>query len=431
MRIRPLLALGSLLLAPLSLSAQAAPSGSPAPAGGTPAAPAAPAKPAIALTVADVLKDFDAAWQNIKDNFVDPKTYGVDWDALKTQYRPKVAAAPDAQTAYKLLSEMIDKLKSPNTGVVAPWDKPEASAGTDALAEPLLQYGGAGILLQPLQSGDVFVLSVFKGTPAEKAGVLIGDVITGVDDWRVTGADAMDQVTKRVRGVVGTKVALTLKDPEGKERTVDIVRAQIDLTPSVDYRVVEGTIGYLRIPVLSKDLVDAASKDLPQLLSANGLILDLRSVGAGNLDQMVVIAQWFLGAASMGGFVARQGGQALGYNTDAMAAYVRPMVVLMNSRTYGIAEILAFILRQYKRAGLLGETSAGSFELANESALPSGGVLDVAVARFITAQGALLPLGGLTPDVKVDPPELATLRAGHDVAIEKAVQTLRSNPRWQ
>jgi carboxyl-terminal processing protease len=275
------------------------------------------------------------------------------------------------------------------------------------------------------------VLQVFKDTPAEKAGVLVGDVITGVDSWRVTGADAMDQVTQRVRGVVGTKVTLTLRDPAGVERNVDIVRAQIDLRPSVDHRVIQGTIGYIRLPVLSKDLVDEASKALPGLLSTNGLILDLRSVGSGNLDQMVVVAQWFLGATHMGGFVSRQGPEAFPFNQDSNAAYTRPMVVLTNSRTYGIGEILAFLLRQYKRAGIVGEVSAGSFEIADEVNLPSGGLLDVAVARYVTGQGAILPLDGLTPDVKVDPPDLATLRAGRDVAIEKAVDTLRSNPRWQ
>jgi carboxyl-terminal processing protease len=230
---------------------------------------------------------------------------------------------------------------------------------------------------------------------------------------------------------VGTKVTLTLKDPAGVERNVDIVRAQIDLRPSVDHRVIEGTIGYIRLPVLSKDLVDEASKALPSLLSTNGLILDLRSVGAGNLEQMVVIAQWFLGAAQMGGFVSREGGQALPFNQDANATYVRPMVVLTNSRTYGIGEMLAFLLRQYKRAGIVGETSAGAFEIANESTLPSGGILDVAIARFVASQGAMLPLTGLAPDVKVDPADLATLRAGKDVVIDKAVETLRSNPRWQ
>jgi carboxyl-terminal processing protease len=199
----------------------------------------------------------------------------------------------------------------------------------------------------------------------------------------------------------------------------------------VDSRVIQGTIGYIRLPVLSKDLVDEASKALPSLLSTNGLILDLRSVASGNLDQMVNIAQWFLGAAHMGGFITRQGAQALSSSENAMAAYTRPMVVLTNSRTYGIAEMLAFLLRQYKRAGILGETTEGSFEIFNEVALPSGGVLDVAVARYMSAQGELLPLTGLTPDVKVDPPDLATLRAGRDVVIEKAVDTLRTNPRWQ
>ncbi len=408
-------------LAPAALGAQQSAAGQ----------AAQPPAPVITTSVADVVKDFDAAWQTIKDTFVDPKTYGVDWDALKREYRPKVAAAADAQAAYKLLDEMIGKLKSPNTGVIPPWEKPAATQAADALAEPLLQYGGAGILLQPLQSGEIFVLQVFKGTPAEKVGVLVGDVITGVDGWRVTGTDAMDQVAKRVRGVVGTTVRITLKDPAGAERSVDIVRAQIDLRPSVDHRVIQGTIGYIRLPVLSKDLVDEASKALPSLLSTNGLILDLRSVGSGNLDQMVVIAQWFLGAAHMGGFVSRQGAEALPFNQDANAAYVRLLVVLTNSRTYGIGEMLAFILRQYKRAGIVGETSAGAFEVANEDALPSGGVLDVAVARFLTGQGTLLPLTGLTPDVKVDPADLATLRAGRDVVIEKAVDTLRSNPRWQ
>jgi carboxyl-terminal processing protease len=389
------------------------------------------AAPATSLTVADVLKDFDAAWQAIKDRFIDPKTYGVDWEALKKDYRPKVAAAKDAKAAYALFQEMMGKLESPNTGVTAPWDMPQAGAPNSALAEPVLQYGGAGILLQPLENGDVFVLQVFKGTPAEKAGVLVGDVIVGVDDWKVAGDDAMTGVTNRVRGVVGTKVAITLRDPDGKLRAVDIVRAQIDLRPSVDKRVIQGSIGYIRIPVLSKDLVAEAAKALPMLLSTNGLILDLRSVAAGTLEDMTTVAQWFLGSAHMGGFIARDGAQGIPSSADAVAAYQRPMVVLTNSRTYGIGEILAFILRRYKRAGIVGDISMGGFEIADTVKLPSGGELDFAVARYVTAEGELLPLGGITPDVAVEPTDLATLRAGRDVVIEKAIDTLRSNPRWQ
>jgi carboxyl-terminal processing protease len=389
-----------------------------------------PAQPAVTLTVGEVVKDFDAAWQSIKDTFVDPKTYGVDWDALKKEYRPKVQGAADATAAYKLLAEMIGKIQSPNTGVIPPWLKPPSADPNATPEEPLLQYGGVGILLQTQESGEVYALQIFRGTPAEKAGVLVGDIITGVDDWRVTGDDAVSQVTQRVRGVVGTRVTLTLRDPEGKERRLDITRAQIDLRPSVDHRVVSGTIGYIRLPVLSKVLVDEAAKALPSLLSTNGLILDLRSVSSGTLDQMVVVAQWFLGAAHMGGFVSRSGAEVLPYNKEANAAYQRPMVVLTNSSTYGIAEVLAFILKQYRRAGLLGTDTAGSFEITGEVTLPSGGLLEVAIGRFASVQGDVLPLGGLAPNVKVDPPDLATLREGRDLAIEKAVETLRTNPRW-
>lgn len=386
--------------------------------------------PAATITVDEVLADFDAGWQIIADTFVDPGTYGVDWKSLKDQYRPKVKAAGDAKAAYALFAEMIGKLGSPATSVLAPWDRAAAQQAASESTAPLLQYGGVGILLQPLESGEILVASVFRGTPAEKAGVLIGDIITGVDSWRVSGKDAMEQVTQRARGPVGTSVTLTLRDPEGKERSVAITRAQIDLRPSVEHRLISGSIGYVRISQLTRELVDEAAKALPELLSTTGLILDLRSVGGGTLEQMVVVAQWFLGAAHMGGFATRKGGEALPYQAEAIAAYQRPMVALTNSGTYGIAEILAFLLRQYKRAGLVGNPTAGGFEIPNEVPLPSGGLLNVAVARFVSGQGELLPLGGLKPDVEVQPPDIATLRSGRDVVIERAVETLRSNPRW-
>ena len=377
-------------------------------------------------TVLDVLADFDTVWQSINDGYVDTEFGGVNWEDIKNQYRPKVNAARDSESAYQLLAELVGQLKNMNTVVVPPWLLP--ALGKES-SEPLLEYGGVGILLQELVSGDVMVLQVFSKTPAEAAGVLLGDVIVGVDNWRVTGEDRIGQIVERVRGLVDTSVALTLQDPDGGERNVDITRARIDLRPSVEDRVIDGSIGYIRIPLLSEDLVEKASRALPRLINTSGLILDLRSVSAGSVEAMVRIAQWFLGAGHMGGFFSRGEAYGLPYNSEAIAAYQRPVVVLTNTRTYGMAEILVYLLEGYGRAQIVGNKTAGGFELGRIVDLPSGGLLHMTVGLYLSPQGTPLPQEGIEADVEVEPPDLATVRQGRDTYIEKAVEVLRDPKR--
>jgi len=381
----------------------------------------------LGYSVQDALVDFDAAWQVIAENYVDPEFEGLDWEAVREEYRPRVGAAPDAGTAYELIGEMVARLENGNTLVVTPWMR--SALETDS-SDVLLEYGGVGILLQELTTGDVMVLQVFRDTPAEGAGVLIGDVITGVDDWRVSGENPVSAIADRVRGPVDTEVTLTLRDPDDAERDVTITRAKIDLRPSVENRMIEGTIGYLRIPVLSEELVSVSSRALPQMLSASGMILDLRSVSSGGFEEMAQIAQWFLGSAHLGGFISHEGAFALPYREDAIAAYQRPVVVLTNSRTYGIAEILTFVLDEYRRVKIVGNQTAGGFELGRPVDLPSGGILHVAIGRYISPTGEFLPQEGMEPDEEVEIPDLATVRSGRDVYIEKAVEVLRNPKRW-
>jgi carboxyl-terminal processing protease len=381
----------------------------------------------LGFSVQDVLADFDAVWQLIAESYVDEGYDGVDWEALREQYRPQVEIASDARSAYQMLTEMVAQLPSPNTLVIPPWLRSDLESES---SDVLLEYGGVGILLQQLEGGDVMVLQVFRDTPAEAADVLVGDVIVGVNDWRVGGENPVSAIADRVRGPVDTDVQLTLRDPDGVERTVEITRAQIDLRPSVEHRLIEGTIGYLRIPVLSKELVEVGTKALPQLLSASGMILDLRSVSRGSFEEMAQIVQWFLGAGHLGGFLSREGAFALPSRQDAIAAFQRPVVILTNPRTYGIAEVMAFILSEYKRGKIVGNQTAGAYELGRPVDLPSGGLLQVTIGRYISPQGTLLPPEGLPPDVEVEFPDLATVRSGRDVYIEQAVEVLRNPKRW-
>ena len=382
-------------------------------------------EPQISIRVDDVLGDFDETWNTIAENYVDAEFEGLDWEALKTEYRPRVEGAEDAEKAYELLAEMVGKLENGNTFVVPPWLRPPPEDDS----EPMLEYGGVGILLQQLESGEVMVLQVFRDTPAERAKVLVGDLIVGVNDWRVEGDNPMEDIANRVRGPVDTSVDVTFRDPEGEERALAITRAQIDLKPSVEDRMIEGTIGYLRVPVLTEDLVEYASKALPRLLSTSGLILDLRSVSAGTMDGMVQIAQWFLGAGQMGGFFMRGDAFGMPFNEEAIQAYHRPIVILTNPRTYGLAEILTRVMSDYDRASVVGNTTSGGFEIGRFVDLPSGGLLHVAIGRYITPTGEFLPLDGIVPDVEVEFPDLETIRSGRDVYIEKAVEVLRNPQR--
>ncbi len=383
------------------------------------------------IAIDEIIADFDAVVDAVTEQYVDSGYGGADWESLVSEYRPRVSAAEDAGEAYKHLSELIGELGNPLTYVVPPWlippqpetDEDEADSGI------VLEYAGVGILLQQMNTGDVWVVQVFSETPAEASGVLLGDVIVEVDGWEVPVEDAVPQIASRVRGPVGTDVTLTLRDPDDSERDVTITRDHIDLKPSVVFRKIEGTIGYLRIPALNEALIAEASKALPQLLQTRYLILDLRNVASGTLEAMSQVAQWFIGAAQIGGFVTRDGAFALPFREDAMAAYQRPLAVLINAGTYGTGEILAKILRDYKRARLVGNTTEGGFDLDQQIELPSGGEFNMTVGLYVTPKNDLLPVDGLEPDDPVEVPDLATVRAGRDVYIETAVEVLRSNLR--
>ena len=383
------------------------------------------------VTVQEVVADFDTVSKVILESYVDAGFGGVDWESLVTEYRPRVESAEDAGAAYGLLDELIARLGNEMTYVIPPWYRlrqtGESEDGEESGIE--LEYAGVGIMLQQMIDGDVWIVQVFKETPAEEAGVLLGDVIAGVDGWRVPVEDAVSQIASRVRGPAGTDVTLTLRDPDGAERDLVVTRGHIDLRPSVEFKTVDGTIGYLRVPAFTQELVDEASKALPKLLQTRYLILDLRNVSSGGVEAMVQVAQWFIGAAQIGGFVARDGAFALPFREDAVATYQRPIAVLINSGTHGIGEILATILHDYKRARLVGSTSQGGFHLHDEVELPSGGLLDMTVGLYVSPMSDLLPIHGIEPDNPVELPDLATVRAGKDVFLEAAVEVLRTNPR--
>lgn len=377
---------------------------------------------------ASPLDDLYFAWEAVWEGYADPAFGGIDWEGLRDRYAERVAAAEGEEAAYELIAEMLDQLGDPLTFIVPPWLLQPAAEGA---AEPELEFAGVGIVIQQMETGEIMVINVFPGTPAEEAGVLVGDVILGVDDWEPAEGDSTEEVAERIRGPVGAPVALKLKGPGEEPRSVVAVRGRIDLRPAVEHRRLEGGLGYLRLPNLSAEMAERGAQALPFLLGTSGLILDLRGVEWGEIGGLVRAAQWFLGAADLGSYRGRAGDFQVPYVVEAIAAYRAPVAVLIDRRTSGLPEVLALLLREYGRARLVGEPTAGAYHLGNQFELPSGGLMQMTVAHYITPTAALPGPEGLEPDAAVffDDPDalLLELRAGRDPALERAAALLRGD----
>ena len=372
--------------------------------------------------------DLEAVWYAISEWYVDGSFGGASWDAHQEAYRERVSNAPDDETAYQAIAEMVATLGNDETFLIPPWLVPALAAAAGSQGPVEQEYAGVGIMIAQANEG-VLVTGVFREAPAEKAGVLIGDIIAGVDGERFGPEDGTQAVTDRVRGPIGTEVTITFRDPDGAERDITITRGRIDLRPSVEARVARPGIGYIRLPALTLDLVEQASRALPSLLSTSGIALDLRGITGGTPDAMTVLAAWFLGSAQLGSIRTREESIPIPYREDAIAAYRQPVVVITDSRTSGVAEVLAATLREYGRARIVGETTRGGSQIARILELPTGALLHLVVAAYVTPKGVELRSEGVVPDVELELPDLATIRAGQDPFLDRAVEIIRRGGR--
>lgn len=384
---------------------------------------AVPASPVYA--VESVLRDLDIVWGAVWDEYADPFFNGVDWHRLPDEYRPRIETAESEIEAYYVLAEMIDRLGDPSTFLVEP---------TPFQSPVEVEYAGIGVLIGPasalnglvadgeesFRDDEIAVLEVFDGSPAEEAGLLVGDVIVAVDDWDAAGA-TVDDVSSRVRGEVGTTVLITLRDPEGHVRTVEVRRDRVDLRPRTEFRSLGNGVAYLRLDTLLARQVAQAKESLAANADATHLILDLRGVATGDPLSMSEAAGWFLGHVELGAFESRYDRFAL-QTPDKPALYKNELTVLMNGSTSGLGEILALALAEHKRATLIGTPSAGGFSLTRLVHLPSGWSLSLSVARYHSPRGHGLHAEGLTPDIIFDDLTLADYREHKDPVLQRTIE---------
>jgi carboxyl-terminal processing protease len=284
-------------------------------------------------------------------------------------------------------------------------------------------FSGIGIVITPVKRG-LRADQVFHGSPAERAGIEVGDVIVAVDGNSIAGIDS-GTATEKIKGPEGTDVVVGVLDPKtGKDRDVRLTRAQVSL-PNVTSRVktVDGRkLGYVRFESFSEGAHAELRKAVEKVEGegAEGVVLDLRGNGGGLLEEAVLTASIFLPKGQVVVSTdSRTQGHAV-YETVGENLPKLPVVVLIDRNTASAAEILTAALADDAHATVVGTRSYGKGVFQQEVDLSNGGALKLTIGEYFTPDGVNLAGKGIHPDVQARD----DLRTKVDEGMQRALRVL-------
>ena len=284
------------------------------------------------------------------------------------------------------------------------------------------QFKGVGLSIKAVPKG-LEVTAVFPDSPAEGAGIDVGDVILAADGKDLGGIPA-ELATAKIKGKVGTEVELTIEpvDGEGTEE-IPVERAQVSI-PAAQGRIerVDGRkVGYVLFSSFDQGAHAELRSEIERLYreGAEGLVLDLRGNGGGRLDEAIASASVFVEEGDIVTTRGRTTGEEV-YDALGDAIDPKPTVVLIDGGTASASEILAAALSDYELATLVGETTFGKGTVQESVPLPDGSAINLTVAEYFTSEDVSIADDGIPPDVK----EKADLKTERDEALDRALEVL-------
>ncbi len=285
------------------------------------------------------------------------------------------------------------------------------------------RFSGIGLSVTGVEGG-LRVERVFKRSPAERAGIEVGETIVSVDGRSIAGLDS-DAATALIKGPEGTEVTIGVRSLKGDDvRQVRLTRAEISVPVVSSKMETEGgkKLGYIRFAAFSEGAHGALRRAVRKLQrqGAEGLVLDLRSNGGGLLEEAVLTASIFLPEGeTVVSTDSRTQGRAV-YETKGGNLAALPIAVLIDRNTASAAEILTAALAEEAGAKVVGTRSFGKGVFQQEIDLSNGGALKLTVGEYFTPDGTNLAGKGIQPDV----PARDMLGTSRDEAIERALGVL-------
>ncbi|RKW50366.1 carboxyl-terminal processing protease [[Eubacterium] yurii] len=281
-------------------------------------------------------------------------------------------------------------------------------------------FVGIGVYIAPNKNGEIVVVSPIKDTPAEKAGIKSGDIISTVDGQNYD-AKTMNEAVKAMRGEKGKTVVVGILDSKRQYKEYKIVREDIK-TETVFSRMLDNNLGYIQIKAFEERTASEFREHLTKLKKNNikGLVLDLRSNPGGLVDQVTSVADQILPEALIV-YSSNRIGEKQYAKSDNKESLKIPIVMLVNEGSASASEILSGALQDNKKATILGVNTFGKGVIQSVLEMDKGGLV-ITTAQYFTPNGNVVDKKGIKPDVKVDYKKTGENK---DSQLDKAIEILK------
>jgi len=361
-----------------------------------------------------------AATEDPTETYKQLELFGRVFELVRDRYVDK---PPDSKLVEGAITGMLNGL-DPHSSYM------DARSFRDMEVETSGEFGGLGIEVT-MEDGLVKVVAPIDDTPAARAGILSGDVITQLDGQPIKGL-TINQAVDKMRGPVNSKIRLQITR-KGQDKPIDItlVRQTIKVR-SVNHRKEGDDVGYIRITQFNAQAGDELKKAINDISSQipqeklKGYILDLRNNPGGLLDQAISVSNVFLNRGEIVSTRSRDPEEMERFDakpSDGDLTKGKPLIVLMNGGSASASEIVGGALQDHRRATIIGTRSFGKGSVQTIMALGDGnGALRLTTARYFTPSGRSIQALGITPDIEVPQDVPEDLRASQDQTSEASLR---------
>ena len=338
------------------------------------------------------------------DTYRQLKLFGDVFERVRADYVEEVSDEELIEAAIRGMLSSLD----PHSSYLDP------KSFQDMRVQTKGEFGGLGIEVT-MESGLVKVVSPIDDTPAYRAGVQAGDLVSHLDGDPILGL-TLSEAVEKMRGPVNTDIVLTIRR-DGQEPFDLTITRDVITVRSVRSRL-EGKVGYLRITAFNEQTtpgLEAAIEKLKEAAgeSLQGYVLDLRNNPGGLLDQAISVSDAFLTQGEIVSTRGRHADDAQRFNArEGDLAEGMPIVVLINGGSASASEIVAGALQDHGRAIVMGTRSFGKGSVQTIIPLSANGAMRLTTSRYFTPSGISIQATGIEPDIVVEQVRLEPIEQG-------------------